>query len=59
MLDTLLIQFEFINFNWEDIILKRLMARVLAVLGLLSFTSASTACFIFLLDEPKLEFDFE
>lgn len=59
MLDTLLIQFEFINFNWEDIILKRLMARVLAVLGLLSFTSASAACIVFLIDEPTLEFNFE
>lgn len=43
----------------EDIILKKLMAKGLAMLGLLSFASASTACFIFLIDEPELEFDFE
>ncbi len=39
--------------------MKKLLARVLAILGLLSFTSASTACIIFLMDEPELEFDFE
>lgn len=43
----------------EDIRLKKLMARILAMVGLLSFASASTACYIFLLDEPELKYDFE